>query len=659
MAAPDPDTPAGPDGGVHPAPATDADTEFGTAAGNTASPDDFATFVPDSAPGQYEVRYDALVRGDQIGDFRIQRLLGRGSFGAVYLARELTLDRLVALKVVLPHGQSASAGEGRSLARLKHPNIVGVYGEALDHASGCSLLWMQFVDGNNLAGLISQLHSTELRETWSEQDLLRLMGGGESGTLLGIKAPGSMESVCAIGEKLARALEHAHQRGFVHRDIKPANILIDRDGTAYLADFNMAETQDACATSGGGTIAYMAPEQLGHLLREPDTPEVSPRSDLYSLGVVLWEFVCGQRPLQDAESTVVAANSGDRLKQYLGLRRRELDLHHPSLPLALALVLRRALMPNPSQRFGSAQGMATALRGLSQLQQARRRSPSLISRFPALQRNLFWLILLGGLLPHFAASALQSAYNQATIQGISSDAFTKAFVAYNIVVYPACISWLALKLYRFRKGYQRLVGEEPMRRSEVRQLRHRLLKLPAQFMAASAVGWFPGALLFPLLLDRFGGNVSTGAWIHYGVSFFIAGMIAATYSYAIVLYTVVCCGYGFCWQTAGHYLERARYELSKLGPRIRGLSIWAGILPLAAAALLMMIEIPTAAEAERLWSLAHAEAKPEFVNRVSVYAQLDKIVIGLIVFGAIGLYVVDRASQRMLRTVRALTLAEE
>ena len=98
-----------------------------------------------------------MVRGEQIGDFRIQRLLGRGSFGAVYLARELTLDRLVAVKVVLPEGRRSTASEGRSLAQLTHPGIVGVYGEARDRSSGCSLLWMQFVDGCNLAILIARL----------------------------------------------------------------------------------------------------------------------------------------------------------------------------------------------------------------------------------------------------------------------------------------------------------------------------------------------------------------------------------------------------------------------------------------------------------------------------------------------------------------------
>jgi hypothetical protein len=143
---------------------------------DTLPRDQFATIGSSpAAPSTPSIRYEAMVRGDRIGDFLIQRLLGRGSFGAVYLARELSLDRLVALKIVLPAGQNASPGEGRSLARLKHANIVGVYGETIDPTSGCLLLWMQFVDGCTLAGLIQRLHGDDLQQTWSEQDLLGFM----------------------------------------------------------------------------------------------------------------------------------------------------------------------------------------------------------------------------------------------------------------------------------------------------------------------------------------------------------------------------------------------------------------------------------------------------------------------------------------------------
>ena len=376
--------------------------------GDTLQRDKFATLesLP-AAPPRRTILYEAMVRGDQIGDFLIQRLLGRGSFGAVYLARELSLDRLVALKVVLPTGQHTLAGEGRSLARLKHPNIVGVYGERIDLTSGCLLLWMQFVDGCTLAGLIQRLHGDDLQQTWSEQDLLGFLAKSPDATNTESETIRSVESVCRIGAALAEALDHAHRSGITHRDIKPANILMDRDGTALLADFNLAEETTACQDSMGGTIAYMAPEQFSQLLGYATAHPVGPRSDLYSLGMVLWELASGERPHQPAEDAVQQTGRG-RWHELLLVRETDVPADHSQVPIGLAMVLRRAMMADASQRYPSASAMATALRGLSELQQARRRAPMDAGALHFVRRNLLWIILVGGLLPHIAASVMQS-----------------------------------------------------------------------------------------------------------------------------------------------------------------------------------------------------------------------------------------------------------
>lgn len=599
-----------------------------------------------------KVRYDALVKGDQIGDFRIQRLLGRGSFGAVYLARELSLDRLVALKVVLPQGQRASAGEGKSLARLKHPNIVGVFGEASDRHSKCSLLWMQFVDGCDLASLIKRLHGECVEHTWSEQDLRDLVSPGPEEVDEHGDSIRSMESICRIGEKLAEALEHAHESGIIHRDIKPANILMDCDGTALLADFNLAEETAECGKSGGGTVAYMSPEQLAQFLREPNAPPLGPRSDVYALGVVLWEFACGERPFAESEGQVKVSGI-ERLQAYLQIRKHIPDVNDAKIPIGLAMVLRRAMMPDPCQRYPSASAMATAMRGLSELQRARRRSPMIAGSLQFVRRNLFWIMLVGGLVPHLVASVLQSIYNLIWVEP-DETAFNKAFIAYNIVVYPVCIAWLASNLYRFRSGYRRVVEREPLPRGELRKLRARMLKLPRQFMIAAAVGWFPGAILFPLLLGWFASEpLSRNDSLHLCVSWLIAGMIATTYSYAIVLYIVVCHGYRACWQTASHYRDRVRYELGSWQNRIRRLAILAGVLPLLAAAILLGVEVLLIAE------LSFPTDPESFIDRKKQFTWLLVLVIGLILLGAVGLYVVEKLSARMIRAVRALTLADD
>ena len=622
--------------------------------------DPFATFLPAAGPSANTrpVSYDALVRGDQIGDFRILRLLGRGGFGAVYLARELTLDRLVAVKVVLPHGQRASSGEGRNLARLKHPGIVGVFGEAHDKRSGCSLLWMQFVDGCNLASLIEQLHQQDREEDWNELDLLRLLDPSEfqDRDRPQRATRSSVETVCRIGRQLAEALSHAHQSGISHRDIKPANILMQRDGTPLLADFNLADdANDDHELESGGTIAYMPPEQFAHCLDRGEAYDAC-RADIYALGLVLWELATGSRPFADAESKVTSSG-GRRLLDLLAIRRREFSRGEGDPPIGLSMVLRRAMAIDPEKRYPSAKGLAASLNGLSELYRARRQSPVTAGVVHFVRVHLFWIILIGGLLPHLAASAFQSMYNVIWI-GTGGEAFTKAFVAYNVVVYPACVGWLAWNLYQFARGYRRVVAREPIARGEIRKLRGRLMRLPRQFMIASAVGWFPGVILFPWLLGVFGEPPSTNEWFHYGISFAIAGLIATTYSYAVVLYIVVCHGYRACWQEATHYRERARYELSGMQRRIRRVSILVGVLPLAAAVLLLSIGLPEMRPAEMIDMTRDQLVRATEAHGIQMQ-QMNHLVTALIVLGAIGLYVVETAAARLIRCVAALTLADD
>ncbi|MEM8671755.1 MAG: serine/threonine-protein kinase [Planctomycetota bacterium] len=630
--------------------------------------DPFATLESESGPQPVPalpIRYDKLQRGDQIGDFRIQRLLGRGSFGAVYLARELTLDRKVAVKVVLPQGQHATASEGRSLAQLEHPSIVGVYGEAKDSASGCQLLWMQFVDGCDMATLIRQLWAAHPDGQWTEADLVDACEV-QSQTSPGESKPGeskpgeskpgeskpgeskpgeskprpserkTIEAVCRIGYQLAEALAHAHDSGIVHRDIKPANILMSREGTPLLADFNLADRQnDLGSDRVGGTLAYMPPEQVALVLGRIRYIDAR-RADLYSLGMVLWELAHGRRPYSDAEE-VLHSSGSQRLMDLMEIRESGPPERASGPMIGLEKILRRAMSPNPSDRFPSAHGMATALKGLEELQRARRESPVIEYWFPFVRKWLFWLILIVGLLPHFAGSVLQILYNNAWIKP-DPTAFKKALLAYNIVVYPACVGWLAWKLFRFAAGYHRVVAREEVSRSQLRRLRGQLLKLPRQFTMVAVLGWFPGVYLFPLLLSLFGPDPSPDDRMHYATSFAIAGAIATTYSYAFVSYLVCVHGYRVCWQTGTHYRSRARYELQGMEKKIGRVSILAGVLPLAAAVLLLL-------EAPRV--------QPE--NAIS----LNRLVITLIVFGGIGLYLVTSGSFRLNRVIRALTLSQE
>ncbi|MCP4890295.1 MAG: serine/threonine protein kinase [Planctomycetaceae bacterium] len=607
--------------------------------------DPFSTFVPAEtrdSDSPREVKFDQLVRGDTVGAFRIQRLLGRGSFGAVYLARELTLDRLVAVKVVLPDGQQATAGEGRSLAQLRHPNIVGIFGEARDSKSGCHLLWMQFVDGCDLATVIQRLWDQRDGTDWTESDFVKNCSSDVSSTetLNRVEATrGSIELVCDVGSQLAKALDHAHGCGIVHRDIKPANILMSRDGIPMLADFNLAEN----ATAGdsqrlGGTLAYMPPEQIAVWLGETKRIDAC-RADIYSLGMVLWELVNGERPFADQEEQLTTSGQ-QKIIDLMNVRREAVYRKAPGAKLGLEMILRRAMAVDPTSRFPSARALATALQGLAELQRARRDAPARKSLFLLFRNHLFWFILIGGLVPHLCASVLQIYFNNTWIEP-DDEFFTKALIAYNMVVYPGCIGWLSRNLFRFASGYRRVIAREEMPRGAFRKLRRQMLRLPRQFAIVAAFGWFPGIYLFPWLLDYFGATTSAEDWTHFAMSFAIAGAIAMTYSYALVLYLVCVYGYRACWQTGTHYRERARYELRGMEKRIGRVSILVGVLPLAAAVLLLALA-----------------PQAEFNNATQI-ARLHRLVIALIVFGGFGLYLVVIGSARLSRVVRALTLSQE
>ncbi len=204
---------------------------------------------------------------------QILELLGQGGMGMVYKARQPQLERLVALKILSPQLSRDPAfperftREARALARLNHPNIVGIYD--FGKAGDFYYLIMEYVDGLNL---------------WQMEQA---------------RKPLAPEQALAIVPKICDALQYAHEEGIVHRDIKPGNILIDKKGRVKIADFGLAKVvgrqpKDSNLTQSKmtlGTPQYMAPEQLA------DPQKVDHRADIYSLGVVFYEMLTGELPM--------------------------------------------------------------------------------------------------------------------------------------------------------------------------------------------------------------------------------------------------------------------------------------------------------------------------------------------------------------------------
>ncbi len=258
--------------------------------------------------------------------YAIKKLIGRGGMGIVYLARDRRLDRLVAIKTLLPHLAGDSAvrerflRETRMAGAMSHPNIVPIHGA--DEIDGHVFFVMGFVDGDSLA-----TH---------------------------VRAHGRLEPVTAVSylRDVASALAHAHRRGTIHRDIKPENILVERaTGRAVVTDFGiarLAEAQPITATGQLlGTVYYVSPEQVAG-------ETIDARSDLYSLGVVGFFALTGQFPFDGEIASAV-------LVSHVTKAAAPVRSINAAIPPGLAAVIDRCLAKRPADRFASADEVLAAL----------------------------------------------------------------------------------------------------------------------------------------------------------------------------------------------------------------------------------------------------------------------------------------------------------
>ncbi len=258
--------------------------------------------------------------------YEILEELGRGGMGVVYKARQIKLDRLVALKMVLAGGYAGQAdlarfqSEAEAIARLNHPNIVQIY-EVGEHG-GVPFFSLEFCPGGSLDR--------------------RLAG-----------TPLEPKAAAKLMQPLAEAMQVAHQANVIHRDLKPANVLLSNEGVPKITDFGLAKKLDeAGQTRTGqvmGTPSYMAPEQA------EGKKGVGPAADIYALGAILYECLVGRPPFK-------AATSLDTILQVLSeqpVRPRALN---GRVPLALEAICLRCLEKNPADRYASAADLAEDLR---------------------------------------------------------------------------------------------------------------------------------------------------------------------------------------------------------------------------------------------------------------------------------------------------------
>jgi serine/threonine protein kinase/Tfp pilus assembly protein PilF len=300
--------------------------------------------------------------GDRFLGYVILRELGRGAFARVFLATEPALgNRRVAVKVAL-HG----AAEAETLGRLEHRNIVSVHSVQKDEATGLTAVCMPYLGSSNLCHLLDRVSSglpataevvqLAIDETRTSDDrpVPKRWTRKES----------YVDAVAEIGEQLADGLASIHAQGICHRDLKPSNVLLAADGRAMLLDFNLSFDAQASEQRLGGTLPYMSPEHLR--ATDPHVPAdasaMDARSDLFSLGVLLYELLTGTHPF----GAVSLKWSAEQVREHLRRKHvkgpRPLRLANPRVNKALAQLIERCLAANPAHRPQSAAELSAALR---------------------------------------------------------------------------------------------------------------------------------------------------------------------------------------------------------------------------------------------------------------------------------------------------------
>jgi serine/threonine protein kinase len=260
------------------------------------------------------------------GKYKIERLLGKGGMGAVFLAHDLTLDREVAIKVLPPdvsqdeHVIKRFQQEAKTAAKLDHTNIIPIY--RVESDGGLNYFVMKYISGTSLEDLL------ETKQAMPVADIQRIL----------------WEAACALG--------HAHQRGVVHRDVKPANIMFDHDGKVMLTDFGISKAlQSASGLTGTGMIIgtphYMAPEQA-------KGQPVDGRADQYALGVVGYRMITGALPFSgDSVHTILYKHIFEEAPRTSAVRS--------GIPGFISDAIARALTKEPDQRFATMEDFATAV----------------------------------------------------------------------------------------------------------------------------------------------------------------------------------------------------------------------------------------------------------------------------------------------------------
>lgn len=515
------------------------------------------------AVGQYEGRfpqnYEALVRlvstgavqttavfrtrnisefsaGQSIDDFDLLSKLGRGAFASVFLARQKSMQRLVALKISADQGL-----EGQTLAQLDHPHIVRVFDQRVLREENLRLMYMEYIAGGSLLDVIKQIRSDDLPLNSSNflkalDQLLEKAGQSrpvESANRDWIHSASWSQVVSHIGGQLSSALEYAHQLEVLHRDLKPANVLVDGHGYPKLVDFNVSfSNKVAGATAAsflGGSIAYMSAEQLEACSPNYDRAagDLTGSCDVFSLGILLFELLTGQRPFNDLSGFDMDKSLPDLIRnRQIGLpeeSKRKLDEHE----FLLGEAIERSLAPTPETRI-SPESLKRQLKWAADSSIDGYLTPpesgwrSWVAKFP------FSSVLVVSFAIAMFATWFIVSYNVSEAIAEEDEAlYQRVRRVINFVSFNG--GMIALFLM-FRHPLKVLRNPSEKHSAETIQAAiHANLSYGHRSAVLFVVAWSVAGMMYPVNLEMFGADLQPSAWYDFIGSHILAGLITAAY----------------------------------------------------------------------------------------------------------------------------------
>jgi len=450
--------------------------------------DDFPRLdVPTRAFAELGLSTTDLAAGTRIGSFRIERLLGSGGMGRVHLAEQENPHRQVALKTLRRGLDSEEAFqrfrmEGELLGRLRHPGIAQVYETGVQRIT---------TDGNEVELPYIAMELLESARSIVEHADAQGLG---------------LDARLRLMIDVARAVQHAHQKGVIHRDLKPGNIVVDADGRARIIDFGIARAAELEQGNGEvqtraghvvGTPAYMSPEQLTLPSEELDT-----RVDVYALGAVLYELVCGRAPFETGH--VPIAGLAREITEQGPPRPRSLA---PDLPRDLEAILLAALARERDERYASAAAFADDLERFLRHETIEARRPTMLHqlRLFARRNRLFAASLLVAVLSLAAAAFISLSFaRKERLARMDADAYLQEALETNFsLVFDYAVGIASLqdgvefRVYLLRSAMDKLGSLEDEARRDPKNL-------SSLALAYAKLGDALGALDQPSLGDHAG-----------------------------------------------------------------------------------------------------------------------------------------------------------